>query len=168
MKNPIQALSDAMITDEITRPVGDPFMFLKEHHRKLDGLFSMIEETGESALSTRERLFMQIRDELDLHTEIEEMLVYPKLKAMAETRDLTEEAYEEHMIVKNLLAEMGALSSDNEEWTAKMSVLIENVRHHVEEEESDLLPKAESLFSEGQQAALGKEVEAFLEERGIR
>lgn len=158
-------MSDAMLTENITRPVEDPFRFLKEHHRKIENIFSSIEETTEQEVSTRERLFIQLDEELSFHTEIEEALIYPKLREIKETRDMIEQAYEEHTIVKDLLMELEMMSYDSEDWTAKMNVLMENVRHHVDEEESEVIPQAQSVLSEEDQEDIGREVEEFLSER---
>ena len=85
---------------------------------------------------------------------------YPVLKEVAETRDITFEAFEEQRIVKELLKELSSTSKDSEEWTAKMSVLRENVEHHVEEEEGEMFKKARKVLTNEEAEELGARMEA--------
>ena len=77
-----------------------------------------------------------------------------------ETHDLTLEAYEEHKVVKTLLAELAGAKSPTDEWEAKAKVLRENVEHHVKEEENELFDKADDALSDEQIEALGEQMEA--------
>ena len=124
------------------------FTLLKADHKKVAGLLEKIDETTERAVKTREELFTQLKSELDIHTRIEEEIFYPALKEADETRDITLEAYEEHNVVKTLLGELASLGKDQEEWTAKFTVLKENIEHHVEEEEGEMFPKAKKVLGE--------------------
>ena len=135
----------------------DAFNLLKEDHRKVEELFEQLESSrGQAKL----RVFEQIKTELDLHTHIEEKIFYPALEKPRQTHDLTLEAYEEHDVVKKLLKEMSKAKSATEEWQAQAKVLQENVEHHVEEEENELFPKAQSALSEEQIEELGEEMAA--------
>lgn len=124
-----------------------------------------MEDADREEEDKKDMLFMRINEGLTLHADIEETLIYPKLQSLEETRELTSMAYQEHDIVKNLLTELEMIPYDSEEWTPKANVLMENVRHHVEEEEDDLLPKAESSLGEEEQRMLGREVETYLTTR---
>jgi hemerythrin-like domain-containing protein len=129
----------------------DAFQLLKEDHRKVEGLFSQLESaSGKAKLD----VFKQIKTELELHTHIEEKIFYPALEEPEETHDLTLEAYEEHAVVKTLLKELGRARTANDEWEAQAKVLQENVEHHVEEEENELFPKADSALSDEELADL--------------
>ncbi|HJS23482.1 MAG TPA: hemerythrin domain-containing protein [Pyrinomonadaceae bacterium] len=135
----------------------DAFSLLKEDHRKVEQLFAQLESaSGKQKL----QVFQQIKTELDLHTHIEEKIFYPALEEPEETHDLALEAYEEHAVVKNLLKELGRAKTANDEWEAQAKVLQENVEHHVEEEENELFPKAESALGEEEIEALGEQMEA--------
>ena len=135
----------------------DAFELLKADHRKVEQLFSQLESaSGKQKL----QVFEQIKTELELHTHIEEKVFYPALEEPEETHDLTLEAYEEHDVVKKLLKELGRARTANEEWEAKAKVLQENVEHHVEEEENELFPKAETALGEEEIEALGAQMEA--------
>lgn len=123
------------------------FELLKTDHKKVSGIFEKLEDTTERAVKTRDELFAQLKQELDIHAHIEETIFYPALKREAETRAITLEGFEEHHVIKILLNELNELGVDNEQWTAKLKVLKENVEHHVEEEEEDMFPKAREVFS---------------------
>jgi hemerythrin-like domain-containing protein len=136
------------------------FELLKQDREKVSGIFEKLEPTTERALKTRQELFEKLRNELEIHTKIEETIFYPVLKEAAETRDITMEAFEEHNVVKSLLEEMSAISVDSEEWTAKLTVLKENVEHHVEEEEGEMFKSARQVLSKEQIEELGARMEA--------
>ncbi|HSB28345.1 MAG TPA: hemerythrin domain-containing protein, partial [Pyrinomonadaceae bacterium] len=135
------------------------FELLKADHQKVAKLLGKIDETTERGVKTREELFTQVKGELDLHAQIEESIFYPALEEADETRDITLEALEEHRLVKQLLSELASMSKDSEEWTAKFSVLKENVEHHVEEEEGEMFPKAKKVLSKEDQETLGTRME---------
>src|SRR5829696_8053291 len=135
----------------------DAFNLLKADHRKVEELFSQLESARGAA---KLRVFEQIKTELELHTHIEEKFFYPALEKPKQTHDLTLEAYEEHDVVKKLLKELSRARTANEEWEAQAKVLQENVEHHVEEEENELFPKAESALGEEQLEAIGEQMEA--------
>jgi hemerythrin-like domain-containing protein len=133
----------------------NPFNLLKSDHEKVAGILTSIDETTERAAKGREELFARLKQELDVHTKIEEEIFYPALEDSEETRDVTLEAYEEHNLVKKLLAELEAAPKDTEEWTAKFTVLKENIEHHVEEEEGEMFKKAQKVLSKDEIETLG-------------
>lgn len=135
------------------------FTLLKADHKKVAGILAKIDETTERGVKTREELFTQLKNELDTHTRIEETIFYPALEDADETRDITLEAYEEHNVVKTLLAELESLDKDKEEWTAKFTVLKENIEHHVEEEEGEMFPRARKVLGEEGTETLGTRME---------
>lgn len=137
----------------------DAFTLLKNDHKKVAGLLEKLEGTTERALKTREELFTQLKSELDVHTEIEEKIFYPVLEKADETRDITLEAFEEHRLVKQLLGELETEAKDDEQWTAKFTVLKENIEHHVEEEEGEMFKKARRVLSEAEIEELGTRLE---------
>jgi len=135
------------------------FTLLKTDHKKVAGILEKIDETTERGVKTREELFAQLKSELDIHTRIEETIFYPALEEADETRDITLEAFEEHKVVKTLLGELESLGKDKEEWTAKFTVLKENIEHHVEEEEGEMFPKARKVLGEEGAETLGTRME---------
>ena len=135
------------------------FQLLKEDHQKVDSIFQQLEPTTERAEKTRTELFAKLRDELDIHTRVEESVFYPAIKQAAETREMVFEGLEEHHVVKLLLKELESLPVDTEQWTAKLKVLKENVEHHVEEEEQEMFQKARQVLSEDEIDRLGAQME---------
>lgn len=131
------------------------FELLKQDHKKVSGIFEKLEPTTENAIKTREELFTQLKQELDVHAEIEEQIFYPAIKEAEKTHDITLEAIEEHNVIKTLLSELDAEPKDTEEWGAKLTVLKENVEHHVEEEETEMFPKSKKVLSEVEVEVLG-------------
>ena len=137
----------------------DAFELLKSDHEKVAGIMEKIDGTTERALKTREELFTQLKTELDIHAKIEETILYPVLEKADESRDITLEAFEEHRLVKQLLNELAAEAKDDEKWTAKFTVLKENVEHHVEEEEGEMFKKARKVLSKEEIEELGTRME---------
>jgi iron-sulfur cluster repair protein YtfE (RIC family) len=137
----------------------DAFELLKSDHEKVAGIMEKIDGTTERALKTREELFTQLKTELDIHARIEETIFYPVLEKAKESRDITLEAFEEHRLVKQLLNELAAEAKDDEKWTAKFTVLKENVEHHVEEEEGELFKKARKVLTKEEIEELGTRME---------
>ena len=135
------------------------FELLKADHEKVAGIMEKIDQSTERASKTREELFTQLKSELDLHAQIEEEIFYPALEDKEETRDITLEAYEEHNLVKQLLSELESEPKEDETWTAKFTVLKENVEHHVEEEEGELFKKARTVLSKDQIEELGNRLQ---------
>lgn len=135
------------------------FAILKSDHEKVAGILESIEDTTERAVKGRDELFARLKAELDLHAMIEEEILYPALENTEEAREITLEAYEEHRLVKQLLAELEAEPKDTEEWSAKFSVLKENIEHHVEEEEGDMFTKARKALSEEEIERLGEQLQ---------
>ena len=143
----------------------DAFELLKKDHEKVAGIFEKLEPTTERGIKTREELFTQLKKELDVHALIEETILYPVLKKSKETEDITLEAYEEHNVVKQLLAELEELPKDDETWGAKLKVLQENVEHHVEEEEDEMFKDARKVLSQEEIDDLGARLEAAKREQ---
>jgi hemerythrin-like domain-containing protein len=137
----------------------DAFALLKADHEKVAGILATIEDTTERATKGRAELFARLKEELDLHARIEEEIFNPALEESEETREITLEAYEEHRLVKQLLAELETQPKDTEEWTAKFTVLKENIEHHVEEEEGEMFKKARQALSEEEIETLGERLQ---------
>jgi hemerythrin superfamily protein len=141
------------------------FTLLKKDHDKVGGILEKIDATTERGVKTREELFTQLKTELDVHARIEETIFYPELEKADETHDITLEAFEEHRLVKQLLGELEKMDKSDETWTARFTVLKENVEHHVEEEETDMFPKARKVLTEDQAEELGTRMEEAKKEQ---
>ena len=98
----------------------------------------------------------RIFTELDVHTTIEEELFYPWSRDLSdEISETVDEGIQEHHVVKVLMRELAGLDPTDDAWVAKMTVLIENVEHHAEEEEKELFPKVRSHSSADDREQLG-------------
>lgn len=130
---------------------------LKKDHETVDALFDEFEKAkGKS----RKRIVEKIIEELSIHAAIEEQIVYPFIrKNMKDEEDKVLESLEEHHVVKWLLSELDGMSANAERFEAKVMVLIENVRHHVEEEEEELFPKVQKKIDAKLLNELGMQLE---------
>jgi iron-sulfur cluster repair protein YtfE (RIC family) len=129
---------------------------LKSDHDKVDLLFQKIKATEEGE---HKALFEKIREELEIHTHIEETIFYPKLKEEPELEDIVLEGIEEHHQAKIFLRELSALTDDSEKFEPKLKVLMEDIEHHVMEEEGEMFPKVQELFDEATLEELGAEMQ---------
>ena len=137
---------------------------LMEDHRRVRDLFEQVKATESQRL--HKLLFRKIKTELDTHAYIEEKVFYPALKKYDQFRETVLESVEEHLQMKTLLRAIDRLSEGNERLDAKLKVLIDDVEHHVEEEEGELFPKVERQFSSEQLEELGMELETAKKDFG--
>ena len=138
--------------------------YSKKTTKKVAGLFKEIDATTERAEKTREELFAELKSALEYHTQVEEDFLYPVLEEVGVTHDIALEAQAEHDVVKTLLKELSRMSPTEDEWTAKVTVMQENIEHHVEEEETEMFPKAEKVMSEEQLTTLSGQILKMREE----
>ena len=129
---------------------------LKQDHDKVDRLFQKVKGSEEDK---HKELFEQIKQELEVHTHIEETIFYPKMQEEEELKDIVLEGIEEHHQAKMFLRELSNLSDDSEKFEPKLKVLMEDVEHHVQEEEGQMFPKIEKIFDEATLEDLGKQME---------
>ncbi|MEQ1922884.1 MAG: hemerythrin domain-containing protein [Pyrinomonadaceae bacterium] len=131
---------------------------LKADHKVVADLFKQVEATKESE---HPAIFKKIKAELDVHAHIEEVIFYPKLKADGnkEIVDIVLEGIEEHHQIKMFLREIESLADGSEKFEPKLKVLIEDVEHHVKEEEEEMFPLVEDQFDSDVLDQLGAEME---------
>jgi hemerythrin superfamily protein len=134
---------------------------LKNDHDEVRAMFKEYEKTGDRALAKKAKLFEQIRDALTAHAKVEEEVFYPAVRAARseEAKDDVREATEEHKIVKTLLSELDRMKPSDEQYDAKMKVLMESVEHHAEEEEKEMFKQARKYISKERLESLGEEME---------
>ncbi|MFL6204103.1 MAG: hemerythrin domain-containing protein [Acidimicrobiales bacterium] len=130
-------------------------------HNRVRGLFAQFKQAHESDDSeTMSAVALKIFEDLEVHTSIEEEIFYPEVHDTDdEVGETVDEGLQEHHVVKVLMAEIKQLPDGDEEWVAKLQVLIENVEHHAEEEEKELFPPLRSSLSEDELEALGTRLE---------
>jgi iron-sulfur cluster repair protein YtfE (RIC family) len=140
----------------------DALELLTADHNRVRGLFTRFKAAKEADdLEQMTALAALIDTELEVHTTIEEEIFYPALHDLTEeVHETITEGYEEHNVAKQLLAEITAMAANTEDWAAKVTVLIENVEHHAEEEESEMFPKIRSNTSADARQQLADQMEA--------
>jgi hypothetical protein len=143
----------------------DPYRLLHIDHENVSALFAKLEATTTRAGKSRESLFKRLREELELHTKLEENIFYPALKEAAATHEIILEAFEEHAVVKILLKELNSLATNDERWLPKLRVLKENVEHHVKEEEGQMFKKARTVLDKETADWLGDEMKKAKEQK---
>lgn len=128
---------------------------LKADHDTVDRLFQKVKATEEGE---HKELFEKIKAELDVHTHIEEKIFYPRLKQEEDLKDITLEGVEEHHQAKMFLRELANLTDDSEKFEPKLKVLMEDITHHVQEEEGEMFPKVEKVISASELETLGRQM----------
>lgn len=122
----------------------DALQLLREDHKHVKELFKQFEDADDSR--TKGRIVGEALTALEVHAEVEEEIFYPAVRKEANSDDgQMDEAEEEHHVVKLLLAELRKMKPTAGRYDAKFTVLSENVKHHIDEEESEMLPKAAEL-----------------------
>lgn len=139
----------------------DATALLIADHNRVRGLFAQFraahEEEDQPAMATSA---LRILDELEVHTAVEEEIFYPAARdGSGELQEGVAEGLEEHHVVDVLAAEIKALQPGSEAWIAKMTVLIENVEHHAEEEETEMFPQARKTLGTDALEGLAERIE---------
>jgi hemerythrin superfamily protein len=135
----------------------DAITMLKDDHKTVEQFFKRFEKAGDRAHVEKRNIVDRIVEALSVHAAVEEQVFYPVVKATVPgAEDQTLESLEEHHIVKWVLSELESMSPQDERFDAKVTVLIENVRHHVEEEEQDLFPKVRRELGSDSLSDLGE------------
>src|SRR5215212_3755906 len=120
----------------------DAIVLLKNDHKEILRTFKDFEKAGENAHAAKGKLVDRMIELLTVHTYIENEVMYPRVRELLpEVEDDVLESYEEHHVADVLVVELSAMKPDNERFTPKATVLIENVRHHIEEEEQEWFPQ---------------------------
>jgi hemerythrin superfamily protein len=148
----------------------DAIALLKSDHKKVKALFSEFDKLkDDGADEDKAAIVAQICNELKIHTTIEEEIFYPAVRKAIEDSDLMDEALVEHAGAKELIAQLEGAAVDDDLYSAKVTVLGEQIDHHVKEEESSMFPKAQKAKVDT--AALGAKMAqrkmALMEEMGV-
>lgn len=139
---------------------------IKQDHAEVKNLFQDFERAGKDDYIEKQALCEKITRELSVHADIEEELLYPFLEKISddEVGETLVEAREEHHVARSLIDELKILTPDAEEFDAKMKVLRDNVEHHIEEEEKELLSYLEDNAEEIELKELGERLSSAKEE----
>ena len=127
-------------------------------HKEVDRMFK---ESETAAKAKKREIFYQIKKALETHAWIEETIFYPTLQAEGDDEliELVSEAIQEHVDAKCFLGELAAVTSDTEKFDALFTKLVEDVRHHVKEEEGEMFPAVQKHFSAEALDVLGAQME---------
>jgi hemerythrin superfamily protein len=135
----------------------DAIVILKADHKEIKAVFSKFGQAGENATKAKGELVARMIELLTVHTYIENEVMYPEVRRLLpDLEDDVLESYEEHHVADVLCMELSALSPDAERFDAKTTVLIENVTHHIDEEEADWFPKVRAGLGRKQLSELGQ------------
>ncbi|MFC8044734.1 hemerythrin domain-containing protein [Nocardia sp. NPDC057353] len=134
----------------------DAIVLLREDHKQIRKLFREFEKAGDDAYATKGRVIDKVIEALTVHTYLENECMYPEVrKLVPELEDDILESYEEHHVADILVFELSLLKPEDERFTAKASVLIENVDHHIDEEEQEWFPKVREALGRKQLQEIG-------------
>lgn len=121
----------------------DAIALLTADHKKVKQLFSKFDKLKDSGSDDEKSdVVTTICNELKIHTTIEEEIFYPAVRKAIDDSDLMDEALVEHAGAKDLIAQLENMDSEDDLYDAKVTVLGEQIDHHVKEEEGDMFPKA--------------------------
>lgn len=141
---------------------------IKQDHKRVEGLFQKYKKAR--GAESKRKIADEAMEQLEIHAAVEEEIFYPAAKRELEDGEIIEEAIKEHDEVKSLIEELRSMESDDEEFDGKFAELVENVQHHVKEEESEMLPQVKDseldLAECGERMAERKE--ELAEESGSR
>jgi hemerythrin superfamily protein len=140
----------------------DGIVLLKDDHKAVKRLFREFEKSHKEASPEAKRVLVdKIIKELTTHAYIEETIFYPAARTQVpDTDDHVLESVEEHHVVAWLLSEVRNLDPADETFDAKVTVLIENVEHHIEEEEGEWFPEVRKALGRNRLTELGERMQA--------
>jgi hemerythrin-like domain-containing protein len=131
-------------------------VLLKDDHKEVKRLFRNFEKAGENAHKTKGEIVSRVIELLTVHTYLENEVMYPEVRRLLpDLEDDVLESYEEHHVADVLCMELWSMDPADERFDAKATVLIENVEHHIEEEEQEWFPQVREGLSRTQLRDLG-------------
>src|SRR4051794_41049396 len=131
---------------------------------KANELFARLSETSDGAVKTREKLFAELKAELELHTSLEEEHLFPILRRNAETKALVAEAIKDNKELRAKLAEIDSLPKNDAAFPERLKELQKPFRQHARDEKTELLPAVQRALSEEQVQGVAEKMEAGLAE----
>lgn len=131
---------------------------------KANELFAKLSETSDGAVKTREKLFTELKTELELHTGLEEQHLFPILRRNAETKELITDAIKDNKELRAKLAELETLPKNDEAFPERLKELQKAFRQHARDEKRELLPAVQRALSEEQVQDVAQKIEAGVAE----
>ena len=137
----------------------DAIVLLKEDHKEIKRAFRAFENAGEESEKRKGELVDRIIELLTVHTYIENEVMYPRVRELLpDLEDDVLESYEEHHVADLLIMELANMKPSDERFDAKTTVLIENVEHHIDEEEDEWFPQVREGLGRNQLQEIGEEM----------
>jgi hemerythrin superfamily protein len=137
----------------------DAIVQLKEDHQEVRKVFRDFQQAGDNATKRKGELVDKMIELLTVHTYIENEVMYPRVRELLpDLEDDVLESYEEHHVADVLVVELAAMKPTDERFDAKTTVLIENVTHHMDEEEQDWFPKVREGLGRKALQEIGEEL----------
>jgi hemerythrin-like domain-containing protein len=137
----------------------DAIVLLKDDHQQVRKVFRDFESAGDDAIEQKGKLVDRMIELLTQHTYIENEVMYPRVRELLpDLEDDVLESYEEHHVADVLVMELAAMKPTDERFDAKTTVLIENVRHHMDEEEQEWFPKVREGLGRKALQEIGEEL----------
>ena len=137
----------------------DAIVMLKKDHQEMRRLFREFKKLGDGAVKRRGELATKILEELTVHTYLENEVMYPEVRSLLpDLEDDVLESYEEHHVADVLVVELSMMKPSDERFEAKTTVLIDNVEHHMKEEEDEWFPKVREALGRKVLQELGAEM----------
>lgn len=137
----------------------DAIVVLKDEHKQIRKAFRDFEAAGDRAHAAKGKAVDRIIELLTVHTYLENEVMYPRVRELVpDLEDDILESYEEHHVADVLVTELAAMKPDHDRFTAKTTVLIESVEHHMDEEESEWFPKVREALGRKVLQEIGAEM----------
>lgn len=138
----------------------DAIALLVEDHKKIRKLFKDFEKLKEVDGSDEAKVALatKICSELTVHAQVEEEILYPAVREAIDDDDLMDEAEVEHTGAKDLISQLKDMKPGDDHYDAKVTVLGENIEHHIDEEEGEMFPEAKKAKLDMME--LGKQIAA--------
>ena len=140
----------------------DATELLMQDHENVQGLFAQFERSREDA-QKKSMLFEKIKDELQMHTKVEEEIFYPAVEDLPieRAKDDIEHSIQDHEEVDALLDELQSLSPEDADFDEKMTELMDVVRSHIQLEHEEVFKVARAGLGEEKLKEMGREMEEF-------
>lgn len=138
----------------------DAITLLKADHKAVKSMFTAFGKLGDNAHTAKRNLVDQMIEALSVHASIEEVVFYPAVRKEVEESDADVlQALEEHHVATWLLSELDGMEPTEERFDAKVKVLMESVKHHITEEESELFPLVRQELGRKRLQEIGEDLE---------
>lgn len=137
----------------------DVYQTLLQDHQTIQQIVSKIEKTNVSEAERRDLLFSILREKLEAHEILEEIVFYPEIDKLPIAGELVNGAFEEHAELDAILQEISELPVDKPEWLERFAELKDIVQQHIINEEDRMFPAARKELPDSRAEQLGRKIE---------